>query len=47
MINKLLCFMWGHQFDRRWYAGWRKLWLYGGVEYLAEFRACIHCGKIK
>lgn len=48
IMNKLLCFMWGHQYD--------KVWCFSGVmrwgkrihtEYIAEFKKCIHCGAPK
>lgn len=47
MINKLLCFMLGCQFDKVWCLTGAVRWGRRiNTEYIAEFNNCIHCGKV-
>lgn len=45
MINKLLCFMWGHQTELLVWYRYFKNFKSGHVVYKSS--NCIHCGKIK
>ena len=48
MINKLLCWMWGHQFSKVWcYSGRVMYYKRVHTEYIANWRNCIHCGARK